>query len=211
MAIAFVLAAVFAPWLARNSRLFGHASMSSQSGTTLVRYYAIPFARHTSDRDLERQLEAELASTEEADEFARSSRLTEAALTPITEQPTDYGLFHLRASWPTLLGAGTRWLDDTLFGRRTTSRSTLALAIIGVNLLLLAGLYTAALLGLIELLVKRRWVLAALVAITPIYYLSISGPNSSARYRLSFLPVLVFSAGVALSKPPGSRRQERLE
>ncbi len=189
--------AVLLPWLVRNQMVFGHFAMSSLSGTTLTEYYAKPFLAASDElsqlRDLEKEVERRVAGE---DSFERSERLSSYAKDVVLAQPIRYGFFHGAAIGPTLFGSGAKELPRLVADEyRDAASSAWAVNawLVGGGILLLAH-YSFFVLGLWVLAKRRLWLAALLMLAAFGFVLAISGPNSSSRYRLSFLPYTLVGA-----------------
>ena len=81
-----------------------------------------------------------------------------------------------------------------------TRRDFRVVSIIVANLLLLAVLYFFFTIGLFRLWRERKIALLLVLLASVFYFIAVIGPAPNSRYRLSFIPFILYGAGVGLDK-----------
>ncbi len=213
--ILFVLvaAAVVSPWLLRNQAVFGAWSFSSLGGPHIYYYWALPFHLERSAGNPDVSLPLSIKDEPPfRNPFDRSSYLSRRALEIILEAPRAYASFHVRSSWRLFVGANSQALSVLLgwkvvepavtesvsVSKPGVNRDWRQVAVIAWNLLLMSGLGILTLVGLGGLVQHQQIVSVAVTLSAVAYYLLIIGPEPSTRYRLSFLPYLLYYAGAGV-------------
>jgi len=207
---------VLSPWLIRNHFVFGRWSLSSITGTHLYYFFGASFLAMKEGIPAEK-VRARLRSQTPhfTNPFERSDYLTNEAFRVIKESPLQYTLYHFTSVWPVFVNANTRALshlmDWTEIGSPfddTTKRDIRAKSILAANLIMQAILYTFFIIGIWRLWEQRQFPMILLILGGIFYFLGVIGPEASSRYRLSFVPFLLFGAGVGMQSVEWLRNRE---
>ncbi|MCL4257023.1 MAG: glycosyltransferase family 39 protein [Anaerolineales bacterium] len=221
--IAFVL--MLAPWLLRNSQIWGTATMSTISGSLFLSYNAAALEAvqsRVSPAEARAYLE-ERANLElqrrgwQNNEFLVSEYYAQMGKEIILSSPLRYLLVHLRSDLNALLPGITylyELLGFTQGGTGTLSilnqkgifaavthyfaEKTWLVAIGFPFLVLLVSVYLGSFVQILLTLREKNWWTAVILILPIVYLLLLPGPPSNPRFRVPAMPYFSVMAGSGL-------------
>lgn len=205
---------VVGPWLVRNHRQAGIRQISTVQTNNLLYYRAAGVLAtqtgtdlQSARRQLQQAVDAELANSHSAPD-GRPSVEARVALRTMLAHPVALLRMSLTSVARVVIGPG----KAALFDLTGTPATPLRIALLGLETLLLIGLYLAALYGTFQLVNARQYGLLALVALIIGYFLLISsGPEAYSRFRVPSVPYIALLAGYgasAKSRPIGHQAEQ---
>jgi len=226
------------PWLIRNYKMSGFPHISSMGRTLLVEN-AVFLEQARSGRSF-KEIQGEFSK--ELENLVKGKNLSEIeevriaqqlGLEKIMKHPVLYARVHLAGTLPTLVEPGSselwrllgreprgvhilsRFLTGGLQGVIVAVRSSKSFSqicyIVG-TMIFLVVIYLGLIVGLIELLLKRKYSVVILLLAILGYFLLAVGPLGNMRYRVPIMPYTMllaaygFTTNFCTKKLVGSRR-----
>jgi 4-amino-4-deoxy-L-arabinose transferase-like glycosyltransferase len=222
---ALVFAAVLAPWVFRNWTSLGAPVFSTTGSDLLLRYHSAALiasrqgvAEAQSRAELESRVRESLAREKLPDtEINRARVQSRLALQILGRHPLEYTALHLKRCLNNFLPYLAPLFEIT--GQTTGGRGTLSvlnnqglkaairhyfgdktwlIGIAGPLLILLAAIYMAAAVSVVNLARHKAWFVLAVLLLPTLFLLLLPGSASEPRFRLPIMPLLCLLAAPSI-------------
>jgi 4-amino-4-deoxy-L-arabinose transferase-like glycosyltransferase len=225
---------ILIPRMVSHARLYGTASLSAQSGQSLL--WSATYLRY-SEEGAQRSLFAVRQDLMDAardragqseNPFVLNAAKKDVALGVIRKNPLGYVKLHLRGMIMMLIHPDTKQMASHLgwetslkpelqqkfhvsrnpisfFRLFMESKPTHEIVMAGISSVWLIAVYMAGLAGVVNLVRRRQWLTLFLIFGMAGYFLGITGPVGNARYRVPMMPFAMLLAGIGVDSLIKSR------
>jgi len=233
LVLALAFAATLTPWIIRNYQLYDTPRLSSVQGDVMMNWqvaYTRAWKENRPVNEIREELRAKARAagfSETGNPFQNDAIAQEVAVDYIKANPFAYayrwaiGIMHVfsnvgASSMAQRLGWEASPLGpENLFSSKGEARALhlffssknvpeIVLGIVAATFMLLT--YAAAALGICQLLCRREVMLAALIAVSVLYFAATSGPIGLARYRMPCTPFYLVAAAYFLHRLASASR-----